>query len=938
MSAAIRLGWLAAALGLSAAVGATGCSTEAFCFNDCPGDASSSSGTGTGSTDGAGGSCFPSCSSSGSGGNGGDGGSGICVPSNNGIEICDHRDNDCNDVVDDIPGINYSALTTCGACDKNCLAELLNNVEITCDPGPNPGTVPGTCSGTCDDGFVDVDGNGSCEYYCPPHPEGPESICDNFDNDCDGQKDEDVQVCTSINDCGTCGNKCVVLHGTPECVHTGAMPCTLANTQCQIETCECPDTQGNCWHDLDGVYATGCEYQCQPTNGGVEICGDGLDNDCDGLIDSADDLSGDPAVGQDCYGDDDGECATPAHQGVTICQGGQVICSGTNVIVENQQPETCNTLDDDCDGQVDEGATDAGGSCGTSNIFPCSLGTYQCQSGALVCVGAVNPAPGETCNGVDDDCDGQTDFDVNDNVPPMDAVGACNTPPPPPVGVPQPCQAGTKACVGGTVVCQGSVLPPSQTDTCGVDSNCDGSLTNQPNLMTDAAHCGSCTTNCYANAVHSNWSCNAGTCQFQGCQPGYYDLDGNNTCEYACVYIQATETCNGVDDNCNGLTDEGVVAPSPVQVCNVSPTATSAQCTTPAVTVACQNGGWRCTFPPNVCNNAGGCASTPEVCDTLDNNCNGLLNENTPNYNKPCNSDDGLAPPGHGACRTQGLYQCSGPNAVTCSALPANCATLPGGCTELCDGVDNDCDGAVDETFNSKGSNATNFVKPVVTRVAPSLWMYAYEASRPSASGTEPGSGNGFHTSAPAGQTIDRTRACSAPGKIPWFNVSSREVEQTCTAMGGAVCSVADWQTACQATVPCTFGFGPRNSGAGTTCTTPATTTKRCNLALTFDFNTSQAGDQDGLLPTASTALGSCWADWSGLHGNVAANNRIFDITGNLREVTRKGSNQYTLMGGAFNSQSEDGSTCGFTFYTVNQDFKLFDTGFRCCFSADPTL
>jgi hypothetical protein len=43
-------------------------------------------------------------------------------------------------------------------------------------------------------------------------------------------------------------------------------------------------------------------------------------------------------------------------------------------------------------------------------------------------------------------------------------------------------------------------------------------------------------------------------------------------------------------------------------------------------------------------------------------------------------------------------------------------------------------------------------------------------------------------------------------------------------------------------------------------------------------------------------------------------------------------------MGGAFNSQSQDGSTCGFTFYTVDDEFKFFDTGFRCCFTANPTM
>ena len=50
----------------------------------------------------------------------------------------------------------------------------------------------------------------------------------------------------------------------------------------------------------------------------------------------------------------------------------------------------------------------------------------------------------------------------------------------------------------------------------------------------------------------------------------------------------------------------------------------------------------------------------------------------------------------------------------------------------------------------------------------------------------------------------------SVPSKIPWFNVTGTEVEQTCTQMGGAICTRARFQTACTPNAACTFGFNPR--------------------------------------------------------------------------------------------------------------------------------
>jgi hypothetical protein len=228
--------------------------------------------------------------------------------------------------------------------------------------------------------------------------------------------------------------------------------------------------------------------------------------------------------------------------------------------------------------------------------------------------------------------------------------------------------------------------------------------------------------------------------------------------------------------------------------------------------------------------------------------------------------------------------------------------------------------------------------------------MFAYEASRPSATTTTAGTGNGWHRSKdfipdqpapPAGTTLDKTPACSAQGRVPWFNISGPEAQHVCREMGGRLCQNNHWKSACSVS-GCNWSFNPTSTCnnfaslcAGSSCV--------CNLGP-YDFSVTTAGNQDGLLPTA-------WAGASppaiqSTCRTVHSGGSIYDLTGNLRELTCPGTTKcvastsnFVLMGGAFSTADPtgEGARCNFTFYNVDASFKLFDVGFRCCFDTNPS-
>ena len=102
-----------------------------------------------------------------------------------------------------------------------------------------------------------------------------------------------------------------------------------------------------------------------------------------------------------------------------VDNGVQNACGGCGEIPD----EICNGVDDDCDGQVDEGVKNACGACGPVGTEVCNGVDDNCDGqideGVSNACGGCGPVPQEVCNGIDDDCDGQVDEGVSN------ACGGC---------------------------------------------------------------------------------------------------------------------------------------------------------------------------------------------------------------------------------------------------------------------------------------------------------------------------------------------------------------------------------------------------------------------------------------------------------------------------------------------------------------------------------
>ncbi len=361
-----------------------------------------------------------------------------------GEEICDGVDNDCDGEIDGINALDQSEWFPDG--DGDGFAADDAEPVLACD---------------APDGYVGSDRLHDCDDESVERSPGNSEICDFIDNDCDLEIDEEAAEAEiwfkdtdgdGYGDAESVVTACIMPVGyvdnSDDCndfaslVHPGGVE------YCNGDDDDCNGTIDDGFDfvtyyrdaDDDGHgYGLDAIVHCTPVAGYVtssddcdddefwanpdvaELCGDDIDNDCDGEIDEDFEsypfyLDGD----SDGYGRDSEpvyDCAPPTGYVLTNTD-----CDDANAAVNPGEIEACNGLDDNCDLEIDEGLpeyvwyldTDLDGyGIPDETTYACGepIGYAPFDTDCDDSEGSVYPGAYEMCDEMDNDCNDIVDDD-----------------------------------------------------------------------------------------------------------------------------------------------------------------------------------------------------------------------------------------------------------------------------------------------------------------------------------------------------------------------------------------------------------------------------------------------------------------------------------------------------------------------------------------------